>query len=269
MWLLEEKANEKKIRDKVSIEYWIPGEAMFGIPKYSKMLTELADERGIVRNFKKQLVSVNSDHKSAVFYDPSTQQQITTNFDILHIVPPMYTPSCLHSSPLANAAGYVEVNKFTLQSTKYSNVFALGDCISAPNGKTAAAITSQGPILVSNLEKVINGAKENDLLMTGKGYDGYTSCPLVINKSEVILAEFGYDGKILETFSKETGQFPYSLMGQEGKLQRKFFYWMKEQMFPAVYWNLWTQGRWFGNSGPFKPDLSAPAPAAPAPKGKE
>jgi hypothetical protein len=204
---------------------------------------------------------VNPDHKSAVFYDSVTKEKITTNFDVLHIVPPMYTPSCLQSSPLVNDAGYVEVDKFTLQSTKYSNVFALGDCISAPNGKTAAAITSQGPILVSNLEKVINGKP-----MNGKGYDGYTSCPLVINKSEVILAEFGYDGKILETFSKETGQFPYSLMGQEGKLQRRFFYWMKEQMFPAVYWNLWTQGRWFGNSGPFKPDLSAPAAASPKEK---
>lgn len=251
MWLLEEKVRDKKVREKVNIEYWIPGEAMFGIPKYSKMLTQLADERGIIRNFKKQLVSVNPDHKSAIFYDPVTNQNMTEEFDILHIVPPMYTPSCLQGSPISNAAGYVEVDKNTLQSTKYSNIFALGDCISAPNGKTAAAITSQGPIVVHNLEKLMNGEP-----MTGS-YNGYTSCPLVISKSEVILAEFGYDGKILETFSSETGVFPYSLIGQEGKYQRKFFYWMKEQMFPTVYWNLWTQGRWFGNSGPFKPDLVA------------
>jgi eukaryotic sulfide quinone oxidoreductase len=251
MWLLEEKMRDKHFRDKVSIEFWIPGEAMFGVPKYSKMLTDLADERGIIRNFKKQLISVNSDHKSAVFFDPITNENLTVSFDILHIVPPMYPPSCLQGSSLTNSAGYVEVDKFTLQSTKYPNVFALGDCISAPNGKTAAAITSQAPIVVHNLEKFIKGEPMN------AKYDGYTSCPLVISKSEVLLAEFGYDGKIMETFSPETGQFPYSLVGQEGKTQRKMFYWMKEQMFPAVYWNLWTQGHWFGNSGPFKPDLAS------------
>ena len=31
-------------------------------------------------------------------------------------------------------------------------------------------------------------------------YDGYTSCPLVVNSKQAILAEFGYDGKVLETF---------------------------------------------------------------------
>lgn len=249
MWLLEEKTRDKKIRDQVSIEYWIPGEAMFGVPKYSKILTELADERGIIRNFKKQLISINSDHKTAIFYDPVKNENITIEFDILHIVPPMYTPLCLQNSLLSNTAGYIDVDKNTLQSTRYPNIFALGDCIATPNGKTAAAITSQGPIVVHNLEKLIKGEP-----LTGS-YNGYTSCPLVISKSEVILAEFGYDGKIMETFSSETGQFPYSLIGQEGKLQRKLFYWMKEQMFPSVYWNLWTQGRWFGNSGPFKPNL--------------
>lgn len=31
-------------------------------------------------------------------------------------------------------------------------------------------------------------------------YDGYGSCPLTVEKGKVILAEFGYGGKLLPTF---------------------------------------------------------------------
>ena len=44
-----------------------------------------------------------------------------------------------------------------------------------------------------------------------------------VSKDRVILAEFGYNGKILETFSRETGAFPLNLFGQEGVMQQKFF----------------------------------------------
>lgn len=250
MWLYEEKLRDKKIRDKATIDYWIPAESMFGIPKYAKMLTELADERNIQRGWKKQLISVNSDHKSAVFLDLKTNEQTTEQFDILHVVPPMFPPKCLQESKLSNSAGFLEVDKFTLQSTKYPNIFGIGDCLSSPNGKTAAAATAQAPVVVHNLHQAING-KELD----GK-YDGYTSCPLVISKNEVILAEFGYDGKILESFSPETGEFPYSLIGQEGYFQRRLFFWMKETLFPFVYFNFWPRGTWFGSSGFSQPDVT-------------
>ena len=46
----------------------------------------------------------------------------------------------LQDSPISNADGFVEVDKDYLQSTKYENVFALGDCSNLPTSKTAAAI---------------------------------------------------------------------------------------------------------------------------------
>lgn len=41
---------------------------------------------------------------------------------------------------LSNDAGFVEVNKDTLQHVKFPNVFAIGDCSNTPNSKTAAAV---------------------------------------------------------------------------------------------------------------------------------
>lgn len=250
MWLFEEHLRDVKQRDGVSVEFWVPGGAMFGVKRYSDMLTILQQERGIQPHFKTELVAIDGKQKIASFKNLETGVVTNESFDLLHVAPFMAPPNCVKTSKLAAPSGFVEVDQHTLQSTKYKNVFALGDCTTTPNSKTAAAITSQAPILVHNLLRVDAGQEPN------AKYNGYASCPLVISKDEVILAEFGYGGKIMETFSRETGKFPYNLIGQEGRLHRKFFYWMKESMFPYVYWNFWTRGRWFGNSGPFKPDVT-------------
>lgn len=49
----------------------------------------------------------------------------------------------ISESGLADQAGYLEVDKFTLRHVKYPNVWGLGDCTSTPNSKTAAAVFSQ------------------------------------------------------------------------------------------------------------------------------
>jgi NADPH-dependent 2,4-dienoyl-CoA reductase/sulfur reductase-like enzyme len=55
----------------------------------------------------------------------------------------MSPPSFLKESGISNDAGFVDVDKHTCRHTKYSNIWALGDCSSLPNSKTAAAIFSQ------------------------------------------------------------------------------------------------------------------------------
>lgn len=60
---------------------------------------------------------------------------------MLHVVPPMGTSNEIKNcKELINEAGYIDVNKSTMQHTKYSNVFAIGDCAGSPNSKTAASI---------------------------------------------------------------------------------------------------------------------------------
>jgi NADPH-dependent 2,4-dienoyl-CoA reductase/sulfur reductase-like enzyme len=57
---------------------------------------------------------------------------------------------------VADAQGYVDLDKGTLRHNKYPNVWGIGDCTSLPNSKTAAAVFSQTEILVkyffNNLE---------------------------------------------------------------------------------------------------------------------
>ena len=250
MWLFEEYLRDHNIRGKTTVEVWFPGGAMFGVKKYADMLAVLQKERDVIANFKQELIAIDGSKKEATFKNLVDGKVTKQHYDLLHVVPFLTPPSCVRESKLAAGSGFVDVDMHTMQSTKYPNVFALGDCTTTPNSKTAAAVTKQAPILVHNLQQVDKGLAPN------AKYNGYASCPLVVSKSEVILAEFGYGGKIMETFNPATGKFPYSLIGQEGRMHGKFFFWMKESMFPYVYWNLWPKGRWYGSSGPFKPDVT-------------
>lgn len=60
-------------------------------------------------------------------------------YDFLHVTPPMSSLDVVKESPLVDGAGFVDVDKYTLQHVKYANVFAIGDCTNAPTSKTAAA----------------------------------------------------------------------------------------------------------------------------------
>jgi sulfide:quinone oxidoreductase len=57
--------------------------------------------------------------------------------------------SYIAESGLADATGYLDLNKHTLRHNKYSNVWGLGDCTSLPNSKTAAAVFSQTESLLA------------------------------------------------------------------------------------------------------------------------
>ena len=59
------------------------------------------------------------------------------------------------NSNIVDQAGFLDVNRRTLQHVKHNNIFGLGDCTNIPTGKTAAAvgmyclISRQGYIIYS------------------------------------------------------------------------------------------------------------------------
>ncbi len=60
---------------------------------------------------------------------------------MLHVTPPMSAPDLLKANKkLTNDAGYLEVDKSTLQHVRFPNIFGIGDCTNLPTSKTAAAI---------------------------------------------------------------------------------------------------------------------------------
>ncbi|KAJ9199473.1 hypothetical protein DTO021D3_5879 [Paecilomyces variotii] len=215
----------------ISFATGLPG--MFGVPKYSKTLEELRKERGVKGLFQHDLVAIEGN--TAVFARPDGQEQVKKHFDFLHVTPKMGPHAFVKNSPLADAAGFVAVDQATTRHTKYSNVWSAGDASSLPTSKTAAAITSEAPVLVRNLLQTMEG-KELDA-----AYDGYTSCPLLTEYGKVLLAEFKYGGEPKETFGK--------MFGIDQAVPRRAFYHLKKDFFPWVYYQAMVKGTWGGPKG--------------------
>lgn len=194
---------------------------MFAVPKYSAALETLRKERNVEGLFQHDLVSVNSKDRVATFKNlADSGKEVQREYDLLHVVPPQKPWDFISKSPLADEAGWVAVDKATTQSTKYPNVFSLGDASSLPNSKTAAAITAQAPVLVHNLVAATKGVQ-------GKAaYDGYASCPLLTGHGELMLCEFKYGGVPKETFASVLG-------GQE--VPNRLFYHLKKDIFVSCF----------------------------------
>lgn len=223
------KASDPSSSIKIKFATGLP--VMFGVPKYNQKLEELRNERGVEGLFQHDLVAV--DGNVATFAGPDGKE-VKKHFDFLHATPKMGPYAFVKNSSLANEAGYVDVDQTTTRATKYSNVWSAGDASSLPTSKTAAAITSEAPVLVRNLLQTIKG-KELDAT-----YDGYTSCPLLTQYGKVMLAEFKYGGVPKETFSK---------FGIDQATPSRAFYHLKKDFFPWVYWNAMVKGAWGGPKG--------------------
>jgi len=214
---------------KISFATGLP--VMFGVPKYSKRLEELRKGRGVEGLFQHDLTAIEGNTATFAGPDGAVTKK---HFDLLHAAPKMGPYTFIKSSSLADGAGYVNVDKSTTRHTKYSNVWSAGDASSLPTSKTAAAITSQAPVLVRNLLQSMKG-KELDAT-----YDGYTSCPLMTEYGKVMLAEFKYGGEPKETFSK---------FGIDQANPSRAFYYLKKDFFPWVYYKSMMKGTWGGPNG--------------------
>jgi sulfide:quinone oxidoreductase len=104
-------------------------------------------------------------------------------------------------------------------------VFALGDICGTSNAKTAAAVRKQVVVVAENLLAL---RKQQPLPLK---YDGYGSCPLTVEKGKVILAEFGYAGKLLPTFPIDP------------TVARRSAWFLKATLLPWFYWNGMLKGR--------------------------
>lgn len=224
------------VLSKVNVEFDCAGAVLFGVAAYVPPLMKYVEKYKAKLVFNSNLVKVDGERKLAWFDIKDATGNITRqekSFDFLHVVPPQRSPYVVRNSPLADAAGWCEVDQYTLQSPRYPNVFSLGDVCSAPNAKTAAATRKQIIIVSKNLLSYRKGSP-----LSAK-YDGYGSCPLTVENGKVILAEFGYGGKLLPTFPLDS------------TVPRSSAWFLKATLLPWIYWNCMLKGReWLAKCTP-------------------
>ena len=215
----------------IEIHFCNAGGVLFGVKDYVPALQSYMDRYGANLDFFHNLVAIDGAARKATFEvrKPDTEpERVTMEFDMIHVCPPQCAPDFIRVSPLADAAGWVDVDQATLRHKTYDNIWSLGDVMNAPNAKTAAAARIQAPVVAENIVADIRGREPV------AQYDGYGSCPLTVERGKIVLAEFGYGGVMKPSF-------PKFLI--DGTKPSRLAWLLKEKMLPPIYWKAMLKGR--------------------------
>lgn len=215
-----EKNNQLK---DVDIEFHTATPALFGVAAFVPALEKYIDRYNVDLNLQSTLLAVDGSAKTARFQQGNGE--MVKEFDFIHVVPPQIAPDFIRTSELADDAGWLAVQPDTLRHVKYENIFGVGDVINAPNAKTAAAVRKQVPVVADNLMAMIAGKS------LVAAYNGYGACPLTVEKGKVVLAEFGYGGKLLPS------------LPIDGTKPSRFGWVFKRYVLPGIYWDFMLKGR--------------------------
>ncbi|EEX13395.1 pyridine nucleotide-disulphide oxidoreductase [Citreicella sp. SE45] len=219
------------ILPRIDIQFMNAGGVLFGVKDYVPALMNYVSRYDATLNFFHNLIAVDGAAKTATFAvnKPDTAPAtVEVEFDMMHVCPPQTAPDFIRVSPLADAAGWIDVDQSTLRHKTYDNVWSLGDVMNAPNAKTAAAARMQAPIVAENVAADIDGLSPHAV------YNGYGSCPLTVERGKIVLAEFGYGGALLPSFPKWL---------IDGTKPTRAAWLLKEQILPPVYWKAMLRGK--------------------------
>ncbi len=244
MYLSADHWNQAGVLNDIEITFHNAGGVLFGVKDYVPALMKYVEKYGAALAFNQNLVAIDGPAKKAYFDKTDAdgnKERIERAFDMIHVCPPQCAPDFIRVSPLADAAGWVDVDQNTLRHKTYENIWSLGDVMNAPNAKTAAAARKQGPVVAQNL-----------LTEMGKAdgvahYDGYGSCPLTVERGKIVLAEFGYGGKLLPGF-------PSWLI--DSRKPSRLAWLLKERILPPVYWKAMLKGHeWLAKPSLVRPEV--------------
>ncbi len=215
----------------VKIEFLNAGAVLFGVADYVPALMEYVKRYEATLSFGHTLTAVDGPRQVATFsraLADGSRETVQRSFDLLHVVPPQRAPDFIKASPLADAAGWVDIDAGTLQHKRHANVFGLGDAGNTGNAKTAAAARKQAPVVAHNVVAQMRGQPIN------AHYDGYGSCPLTVERGKIVLAEFLYGGKLAPSF-------PNWML--DGRKPSRLAWLLKERILPPLYWQGMLKGR--------------------------
>ena len=230
MYLAADRWRRLGLPRPTEIEFCLAGDALFGVPFFVPPLQQAVDDYGIALRYRHDLKGVHGPSRTAFFAVTDAEgrtSEVEKRFDLMHVTPPQSAPDFIRRSPLAGAAGWVEVDSATLRHARYANVFSLGDAARTTNAKTTAAVRLQAPVVVRNLLASVDGRSLD------AAYDGYGSCPLTTAYGKVVLAEFAYGGKV-------TPSFPI-----DPRKPRRSAWLLKTKFLPFLYWRMMLRGSEF------------------------
>jgi sulfide:quinone oxidoreductase len=253
MYLAEEYFKKSGVRPQTNVIFATPGSVIFGVKVFADELTRILAEKHVhLKTFYKP-VSIDPVKKEITFQFVKPEAAIsaeqldhaigesqagpnlvTIPYDMLHLAPPQSAPDFIKQSPFAHTEGpnkgWLNVDIHTLQHPEYPNVFGLGDSAALPTAKTGAAIRKQVPVVVENVTRILKQMPASE-----KGYEGYSSCPIVTGYGKMLLCEFKYNNV--------RDSDPLLSKFVDTSKERWSMWVLKKYGLPWLYWNMMMKGR--------------------------
>jgi len=225
-FLAESFFAEKGMRDQVEITYVTPLEGAFTKPVASKHLGGMFEERKIHLESDFMIESIDPEAKKLVSFD---EREVP--YDLLVTIPINMGADFVARSGLGDDLNYVPVDKETLLSNAYDNIFAIGDASNIPASKAGSVAHFTMDLFPDNFVNHVNGRP-----MTEK-FDGHANCFIESGHGKGLLIDFNYETEPLPGKYPLPGVGPFSLLKET-----EMNHWGK-MMFRWMYWNLLLPGK--------------------------
>ena len=217
---------EKGMRNQVDITYVTPLEGAFTKPIASQYLGGMFTDRNVALEGDFMIDRIDNDAKTLISMD---EREVP--FDLLVTVPLNMGADFVARSSLGNELNYVPVDKHTLLSTTYDNLFAIGDAADLPTSKAGSVAHFSVELFVENFLEHIDGEP-----MTHP-FDGHANCFIESGHGKGLLIDFNYDTEPLP------GKYPLPGIGPFTLLQESHANHWGKLGFRWAYWHLLLPGR--------------------------
>ncbi|HQV69728.1 MAG TPA: FAD/NAD(P)-binding oxidoreductase [Thermoflexales bacterium] len=217
--------HERGIREKVELVYATPLPGAFTKPMASQKLGHLLEEKNIKVETEFMIERAEPDARKIVSYD-----EREVNYDLLVSIPLNMGAPVVGQAGLGDELNFVPVDKTTFLSTKYPNIFALGDASNAPASKAGSVAHFAVDGFAENFKRYAEG------MQLKPAFDGHANCFIESGFGKGLLIDFNYTTEPLPGRYPMPGVGPFTLL-EESEAN----HWGK-LMFKWMYWNLLLKG---------------------------
>lgn len=216
---------ERGIREKVDITFVTPLPGAFTKPRASSILGSMLDDRGIKLETEYAIMEVDNAKQIICSYD---KREIP--YDLLVTIPTNMGAEVIGASGMGDELNFVPVNKHTLQSVKWENVWLIGDASDVPASKAGSVAHFMLEVVVENILRHMEG------LDPLPKFDGHANCFIESGNDKGVLIDFNYEVEPLPGMFPLPGFGPFSLLKESPAN-----HWGK-MMFKWIYWNILLKG---------------------------
>ncbi|MEN8172399.1 MAG: FAD/NAD(P)-binding oxidoreductase [Chloroflexota bacterium] len=211
--------HQRGIRDDVEIIFSTPLDSAFTKPRAAGVLGNMLEKKNIFLEPEFNIGSVDAEKQVISSWD---EREIP--YDLLITIPTNMGAEVIGKSGMGDELNFVPIDKHTLQSDKWENVWVIGDAGNAPTSKAGSVAHFMLDVLIENMLRHMEGLKPLP------SFDGHANCYIESGFEKGILIDFNYDVEPLPGKYPLPGFGPFSLLKESpanhwGKMTFRWIYW--------------------------------------------